>query len=92
MKPEVLDKLDVDYWAETYSDMLGVDPKLIVPEDQVQMMRQQRAQAQAQAAQAEQMEVMADTANKLGNTPTQGGESTGLDDAIQMFSGYTQGA
>jgi hypothetical protein len=91
-KPEVLDKLNVDYWADTYSDMLGVDPKLLVPEDQVQAIRQQRAQAQAQAQQAAAMEQAAGAANKLGNTPTQGGTSTGLDDAIGMFSGYTQGA
>lgn len=91
-KPELLDKINFDYWADTYSDMLGVDPKLIVPDEEVAMIRQQRAQAQAQAQQAAQLEQMAGAANKLGNTPTQGGASTGLDDAIGMFSGYTQGA
>jgi hypothetical protein len=71
--------------------MLGIDPKLLVPEDKVQQVRAQRAQQQAQAAQAQQAEQMANAANKLGNTPTQGGQSTGLDDAIGMFSGYTTG-
>ena len=28
MKPDVLDKFDSDVWADSYADMLGVDPKL----------------------------------------------------------------
>lgn len=88
VKPEVLDKFDVDYWAESYSDMLGVDPRLIVPEDKVAMIRQARAQQQLQAAKQAQLNQQADTAQKLSNTPTQGGTSTGLDDVMGMFSGY----
>lgn len=88
-RPEILDKLDVDQYAELYSDMLGVDPKFLMPEDKVAAVRQARAKAQQQAAQAAQMEQAATAANKLGNTPTQGGSSTGLDDVIAQFSGYT---
>jgi len=91
-KPDVLDKLNSDYWADSYSDMLGVDPELIVPDEQVAIIRQQRAQAQQQAAQQQAIEQQANAANKLGNTPTQGGGSTALDDAIGMFSGYTNNA
>lgn len=89
MKPEVLDKIDVDYWADTYSDMLGVDPKLLVPEDQVQAVRAQRAQAAAQAQQAQAMEMQANTASKLAAVPTQNGTSNAASDVISQFSGYT---
>jgi hypothetical protein len=62
IKPEVLDKFDADAWADSYSDMLGVDPQLIVDEKQVQGVRQARAQAQQQAAQAAQQEQASATA------------------------------
>jgi hypothetical protein len=87
-KPEVLDKFDQDIWADRYSDMLGVDPELVVASDKVALVRQQRAQAQAQQQEAAMAEQKASTAQKLGNTPTQGGGSTALDDVISQFSGY----
>jgi hypothetical protein len=86
-KPDVLDKFDSDEWADAYSDMLGVDPKLIVPSDKVALVRQQRAQAQAQAAQAEQMNLGADTAQKLSQAKTN--EPNALTDVTRAFSGYT---
>lgn len=87
-KPDVLDKFDSDEWADMYSDMTGVDPKLIVPSDKVAIIRQQRAQQQAAAQKAQMVEQSANAANKLGNTPTQGGGSTALDDVMGQFSGY----
>jgi hypothetical protein len=50
LKPEVLDKLDADRWADAYADMLGIDPELIVPGDKVALIRQARAEAQQQAS------------------------------------------
>lgn len=73
MKPDVLDKFNTDQWAEAYSDMLGIAPNLIVPSAQVAIVRQQRAEAQAAAAQAEQMQMMSQTAKNMGQTPTEGG-------------------
>jgi hypothetical protein len=93
VRPEVLDKLDVDYWADEYSDMLGVDPQFVVPDEKVQMVRDQRAKAQAAQAQMAQQEQQANIAKTLATSPTQGGQSTGLDDVMSQFSGYTtQGA
>lgn len=89
-KPEVLDKFDSDKWADIYADMLGVDPELIVPDDKVALIRQQRAQAQQAAAQSAMTNQAADTAQKLGNTPTTGGNAAS--DIMQMFTGYTTGA
>lgn len=69
-KPGVLDKFDEDEWADRYADMLGVDPELIVPNDQVALIRAQRAKV-AQAAQASAAANQnADTAQKLANSPT----------------------
>ena len=70
MKPEVLDKLDADRWADEYGDMLGVDPSLIVPGEEVAFLRQQRAQQEAQAAQMQQMQQVASAAQSLGNVKT----------------------
>ena len=84
----VLDKFNADYWADTYSDMLGVDPSMIVANDKVALVRGQRAKAMQQAQQAALANQASDTAQKLGNTPTQGGQSTALQDATSNFSGY----
>lgn len=74
-KPDVLDKFDSDKWADSYSDMLGVDPQLVVANDQVAIIRQQRAQAQQQQAMAEQAQMNSQTAKNLGATPTDGGNA-----------------
>lgn len=87
LKPDVLDKLDADRWADAYADMLGIDPELIVPGEQVAVIRQQRAQAQQAAQQAEMLQQGADTASKLGGIKTN--EPNLLTDATAAFSGYT---
>ena len=86
-KPDILDKIDSDYWADAYSDMLGVDPKLIVPNDKVAVIRQQRAQQQQQMQQAAQMEQASKTAKNLGQAPVSGGNA--LEGILSNFSGYT---
>lgn len=88
LKPEVLDNFDADSYAHVYSDMLGVDPSLILASDKVVLIRQQRAQSQAQAQQSALANQQADTAQKLAAAPTQGGNSTALDDLMNRFTGY----
>jgi hypothetical protein len=89
-KPDVLDKFDADAWADSYADMLGVDPKLIVANDQVAIIRQARDQAQAaqqKAALAEQASGAAKNfaqASASAPQPTNGPGS----DVLNMFSGY----
>lgn len=87
IKPEVLDKFDADRWADTYADMLGVDPQLIVPSNQVALIRQQRAQAAQAQQQAAMMAQGADAAQKLGSIDT--GQQSALTDVTRAFSGYT---
>lgn len=87
IKPEVLDKFDADRWADTYADALGVDPELIVPGEQVALIRQQRAQAQQAQQEAAMLQQGADVASKLGSIDTSG--QNALTDATRAFSGYT---
>jgi len=85
--PSVLDKLDVDQVVDAYSEMLGVDPQLIVADDKVALIRKQRAEQQAamqkQAEQAQQAEM----AQKLASTPTEGDNA--LSQVMGQFSGYS---
>lgn len=87
LKPDVLDKLDADQWAEEYSEAVGVSPSLIVGSKQVAIVRQQRAQAQAQAAQAEQAAQASQTVKNLATSPSGAGSVGG--DLMNLFSGYT---
>ncbi len=87
IKPDVLDKFDADRWADAYADMLGIDPELIVPGDQVALIRQQRAQAQQAQQQAAMLQMGADAAQKLGSVDTS--QPSALTDVTRAFSGYT---
>lgn len=86
-KPEVLDKFDADEWVDSYSDQLGVDPKLIVASDKVALIRQARDKAQAAAQAAALAEQNSKTAKNLATAPT-GGQQNALQDVMGMFSGY----
>jgi hypothetical protein len=73
-KPEVLDKLNADAWANIRADRLGVDPRIIVSDEDVALLREKRNAAIA--AQEQQMAVaqQAETAKTLSETQT-GGET-----------------
>lgn len=62
VKPEVLDKIDADKTVDTYFDYLGVPPSLVVPDDEVKAIRDNRARQQQQAQQAEMAATMAPAA------------------------------
>jgi len=87
-KPDVLDKFNSDEWADAYSDMLGVDPKLIISNEQVAVIRKQRADAQAAQAQMAAMQQAAATTKDLAQAPTGSGGENALMDITNMFSGY----
>lgn len=86
-KPDVLDKFDSDYWADTYSDMLGVDPKLIVATDKAAIVRNQRAQAQQQAQQMEMAQQQSQAVKNLAQSPVNDGNA--LEGILSQFSGYS---
>lgn len=64
-KPDVLDKVDLDQAIDEYFDMLGVPPSIVVSDDEVAEVRQQRAQQQ-QAMQAAEMASQVAPAFKQG--------------------------
>lgn len=91
LKPETADRLNSDNWVDEYSDMMGVSPKLIVPVDEANALRQKRAAALAAKEQAAAIQQMAATTKDLAASPT--AEQSALTDAVGMFSGYqTPGA
>jgi hypothetical protein len=86
-KPDVLDKFNSDEWADTYSDMLGVDPSLIVASDKVAIIRNQRAQAQQAAQQTAMIESASKSAANLAGADTTG--KNALTDVMHNLTGYT---
>ena len=87
MKPEVLDKLNADQIVDTYADMLGVDPNLIVGDENVAIIRQQRADQQQKAQAAQEAMAMADMAAKVGGINT--AQPNMMTDVMQNLQGYT---
>lgn len=83
-----MDTLNIDEIIDQYADMLGVAPDMIVATDKLAIIRNQRAQAQQAAAKAAAVNQAADTAAKLGGTPTNPNEPNALTDMISQFSGY----
>jgi hypothetical protein len=76
LKPEAIDKLNVDETIDAYANMHGVPPKMIYSEDQVKQLRAVRAKQQqmAQMAQmAKPMNDMSKAAKNMGETDTDGG-------------------
>jgi hypothetical protein len=63
MRPDALDKADIDQAIDEYGDMLGIPSKIIVPDEQVAAIRQQRAQQQQMQQMAEMAPAMAQGAN-----------------------------
>lgn len=68
LRPESLDKLNVDQIYDAYSDMLGVDPEFIIADENVAIIRAQRAQEQQKQLALAAAKPMADTAKTLSET------------------------
>ncbi|NDH63829.1 MAG: hypothetical protein EBY18_19795 [Alphaproteobacteria bacterium] len=75
MKPEVLDKLDIDETVDAYGDLLGVPARLIVPTEQATAARRQRAEAQQRQMALQAGQAMAASAEKLGRVDVGGGKN-----------------
>ena len=84
VKPEVLDKLNFDQIVDEYGNAYGVSPKIIVPDNEVAALRQQRAaamQAQQSAATAPQAVESAKTASEI--------DTGNLQDVLTSLQGYS---
>jgi hypothetical protein len=62
LRPEALDRLDVDGMLEAYGDMLGVPSSVMVPMAEAAKVRAARAQAMAEQAALSRVAQLADTA------------------------------
>ncbi|WP_313124756.1 portal protein [Pseudescherichia sp.] len=70
VKPEALDKLNIDEAIDSYAEMSGVSPTVILPQEQVDQIRQQRAQQQQQMQAAAMAQAAAQGAKTLSETQT----------------------
>jgi hypothetical protein len=91
VKPDVLDKVNFDEWADSYSRMLGVDASMLVDDADVQALRDARAKAQAAQEQANMQNQQAQTAKNLAQSPT-GGAPNALTDVMAGLTGYSSQA
>ena len=73
-KPDVLDKFDADQSVDEYAEMLGVPPKIVVPDDVVQQMREARQEQMEQQQMMEQASMGAQAAKVMSDADT-GGEN-----------------
>ena len=85
--PQAADKLDPDQAVDAYSDMLGVDPSLIVADDKVALIRKAKAQQQQAAQLAAMAPAMADMAGAAKDLSQ--ADPEGLQNAASAFSGYS---
>jgi hypothetical protein len=75
VRPDVLDRLDIDQTVDAYGDLLGVPARLIVSTDKATAVRQQRAQAQQQQMAMQAGQAMAASAEKLGRVDVGGSKN-----------------
>lgn len=67
--PSVLDKVDMDEIIDVYGDMIGVPPSIVKSNEEVQMLRERRAQEQFKQKQLEALPALAKGAKDLSETP-----------------------
>jgi hypothetical protein len=65
--PAVLDKVDVDAMIDEYAEITGVPQSILVDEDEVAVIREERGRVQAQAQQAQAMAGQVKAAQVLGS-------------------------
>lgn len=88
--PELLDTVDPDKMADGYASYLGVETDMLRAQEDRDKIRQAKAQMQQQAAAAEQaaqMQMGAQTAKTLAETPVQQQEANALDALLGSFGG-----
>jgi hypothetical protein len=68
-KPEALDKIDTDQLANVKADRLGVDPRIVVSDEDANALRKARNEAIAAQEQANALSQQAEMAQTLSQTP-----------------------
>lgn len=87
LKPGVLDKFDEDVWADQYADALGVDPKMIIGNERVGLIREARAEQERKQAAMDSAAQQASVAKDLGAVDTGDGGNMAMD-VMNQFAGY----
>ena len=75
VKPDVLDKLDVDQAMDEYASATGAPPNIIVPDDMVRKAREVKVQQLAQAQQQQQMAQGAQTMKTISEVNMEEGSA-----------------
>ena len=70
IRPEILDKVNFDSYADQYGEMLGIDTDLLVPDADVQALRNARAEAEAAQAQMQMAQQQAAAVKDMGTVKT----------------------
>lgn len=83
LKPDIVDKIDFDQIVDEYSDLFGVNPKIVVPDDVVAQLRAARAQQQQAVQAGAAVPEMAKAAKAMGET-----DATAMRDVMNQFMGY----
>lgn len=82
----VWDKIDKDQAIDRYADMLGVDPSVILADEKVVIIRNERAQAMQAQQQAAMMPAAAAATKDLAAADTSG--QNALTDILRQVQGY----
>lgn len=85
--PEVLHKIDPLQIVDDLSDMYGINPKVVVPDDIVQKKMEEDAQAMAAQQAAAAAPIAADAAKALGDT-----DAANVEDVMSRLQGYSSTA
>lgn len=85
MKPEALDRIDIDEVIEEYAEGVAIPPQLVTSREQAMQERQARAEQQQRAEQMQAINLNSDTARNLSQTDV-GGESA-LTRAVEVVGG-----
>lgn len=83
LKPEVLDKIDMDQAIDDYGQMYGVNPEIIIPDDVVAKARAARAKQQAAVQQAAAMPQAVDSAKTASEI-----DPANLQSVMSSLQGY----
>ena len=88
-KPDVLDKIDGDQIIDMYSDMLGVDPSIIIGDARVAIIRADRAEQQQQQQALQTAAAAAGPINQVSQAIKNGAQAAAPTDPMAAFTGYS---
>jgi hypothetical protein len=83
VKPDIIDKVNFDQIVDDYAELFGVNPKLVVPDDEVAEIRAARAQQQAAVQAGAAVPEMAKAAKSMGDVNVDN-----MRDVLNQFQGY----